>query len=218
MTTQKTNEGNVVESGVVAGNTYDKYGSANPVARFLMSRFLHGVNSMISSVKPENIHEIGCGEGHLSRILCQYNVPIQASDFSTKIIDIAQSETNRQQCSINWKVASVYELTPEEDAAHLIVCCEVLEHLPDPQKALEILSGLASPYLVISVPREPLWRCLNLLRGKYIFDWGNTPGHLNHWNKKAFIRLVGHYFDIMRIESPLPWTILLCQRRPETQI
>ena len=81
MTTQKTNEGIVVESGVVAGNTYDKYGSANPVARFLMSKFLHGVNSMISSVKPENIHEIGCGEGHLSRIYVNTTYPFKPVTF-----------------------------------------------------------------------------------------------------------------------------------------
>lgn len=202
----------VVESGIVAGNTYDKYGTANPVARYLMQGFLDNVNSLIDSVQPKSIHEVGCGEGHLSRILCRYKVPIQASDFSTQIIDIARAQEQIEDCQINWKVASVYDLKAEEDSAHLVVCCEVLEHLPDPDSALEILHQLASPYLLISVPREPLWRCLNLMRGKYIGQGGNTPGHINHWGKKSFAEIISRYFEILTVRSPLPWTMILCQR------
>ena len=202
----------IVESGIVAGNTYDKYGSANPVARYLMNGFLENVNTLIESVQPDSIHEVGCGEGHLSRILCRHGVPIRASDFSTQIIDIARSLEPIEDCQIDWRVASVYELTPEMDTANLVVCCEVLEHLHDPDAALEILHGLASPYLLISVPREPLWRCLNLLRGKYIRQGGNTPGHLNHWGKKSFIAAIKRHFEILAVRSPLPWTIILCRR------
>jgi 2-polyprenyl-3-methyl-5-hydroxy-6-metoxy-1,4-benzoquinol methylase len=205
--------GAVVESGIVAGNTYDKYGTGNPVARYLMRRFLDSVNTLIESVKPDNIHEVGCGEGHLSRILCQYRVPIQASDFSSRIIDIARTQEQIDDCQINWKVASIYELTPEKDAAHLVVCCEVLEHLPDPDAALEILHRLASPYLLVSVPREPLWRCLNVLRGKYIAQGGNTPGHINHWGKHSFTGLISRYFEVLTVRSPLPWTMIMCRRR-----
>lgn len=203
----------VIESGVVAGNTYDKYGSANPVARYLMKGFLERLNTLIESVQPDSIHEVGCGEGHLSRILCRYQVPIRASDFSARIIDIARSQEHIEGCHITWKVAGISQLTPEEDAAHLVVCCEVLEHLPDPNDALEILQLLASPYLLVSVPREPLWRCLNLLRGKYIRQGGNTPGHINHWGKRSFIALIDHYFEILSVHSPLPWTMILCRRR-----
>ena len=39
-------------------------------------------------------------------------------------------------------------------------------------------------HLLVSVPREPLWRALNMLRGAYWRALGNTPGHLNHWSKR----------------------------------
>ena len=45
-------------------------------------------------------------------------------------------------------------------------------------------------HLLVSVPREPLWRGLNMARGAYIKDLGNTPGHLNHWSRKAFVELL----------------------------
>ena len=38
------------------------------------------------------------------------------------------------------------------------------------------------------MPREPLWRGLNMARGAYLKDLGNTPGHVNHWSKRSFHR------------------------------
>ncbi|WP_207642472.1 hypothetical protein, partial [Desulfosporosinus sp. I2] len=68
-------------------------------------------------------------------------------------------------------------------------------------------------HIILSVPREPLWRILNLARGKYIPDLGNTPGHIQHWSKKSFLRLVNRYFDVLEVKSPLPWTMVLCRIR-----
>ena len=67
--------------------------------------------------------------------------------------------------------------------------------------------------MIISVPREPIWRFLNLLRGKYIKDLGNTPGHLQHWSSDKFVDLVSNYFEIIEVKKPFPWTMLLCKAK-----
>ena len=67
---------------------------------------------------------------------------------------------------------------------------EVLEHLEDTEAAVNVLAQIATPYLVVSVPREPLWRILNLARGAYLKDLGNTPGHVQHWSTASFLRLL----------------------------
>ena len=59
-------------------------------------------------------------------------------------------------------------------------------------------------HLLVSVPREPLWRGLNMARGAYIKDLGNTPGHLNHWSRKAFVELLGRHGTVEEIRSPVP--------------
>ena len=94
--------------------------------------------------------------------------------------------------------------TPTRHAAELVVCCEVLEHLDDPERALEVLAGLARPWLIASVPREPLWRALNLARLSYVGALGNTPGHLNHWSKRGFERFLGERFEVVEVRSPHP--------------
>jgi hypothetical protein len=102
---------------------------------------------------------------------------------------------------------------PADDSAPLVLCCEVLEHLEFPERAVNVLADIADPYLIASVPREPLWRILNMLRGSYIKDFGNTPGHLNHWSRDGFLRILKKRFEILEIKSPLPWTMALCRAK-----
>jgi hypothetical protein len=59
------------------------------------------------------------------------------------------------------------------------------------------------------VPREPLWRALNLARGAYVRDLGDTPGHVNHWSRRAFTALLARHGEVVEARAPLPWTMLL---------
>ena len=49
---------------------------------------------------------------------------------------------------------------------------EVLEHVPDPEHTVAEMARVASGHLLVSVPREPLWRGLNMARGAYLKDLG----------------------------------------------
>ena len=56
---------------------------------------------------------------------------------------------------------------------------------PSPEATLAEMARVARRHLLVSVPREPLWRGLNMARGAYLRDLGNTPGHVNHWSKRG---------------------------------
>lgn len=210
------NEPLIIDDGVVTGNVYDKYGTRNPVARRLMRGFLGSVRELVQRSGAREAHEVGCGEGHLSIELAELGLRVRASDFSPKIIEVARA-TARQAgpvaAGIDLRVASLFDLEAPRDAAELIVCCEVLEHLEDPRAAVRRLATLARPHALFSVPREPLWRCLNMLRGRYLRDLGNTPGHLQWFSKSAFVALLAEHFEIVEVRSPLPWSMALVQRK-----
>ena len=91
----------------------------------------------------------------------------------------------------------------------LAAAIEVLEHVPDPERVLAEMTRVAAGHLLVSVPREPLWRALNVARGAYLRDLGNTPGHVNHWSKRSFVALLGGYGEVVELRSPFPWTMLL---------
>ena len=90
----------------------------------------------------------------------------------------------------------------------LVLAIEVLEHIPNPERALREIARVAKSDVVVSVPREPIWRIGNLARGRYITAMGNTPGHINHWGSNSFRRFVRTEFDVVSVRTPLPWTMV----------
>lgn len=210
------NDSLIIDDGIVAGNVYDKYGTRNPIARRLMQGFLGSVRELVAQSGAREAHEVGCGEGCLGVELAKLGLRVRGSDFSPKIIEVARATVTEGApagASIDLRVASIYDLEPPEDTAELIVCCEVLEHLEHPRRALSVLAPLAQPYGLFSAPREPLWRLLNLLRGRYLRDLGNTPGHLQWWSTRSFVRMLREHFDVVAVRTPLPWSMVLCRRR-----
>jgi SAM-dependent methyltransferase len=100
-----------------------------------------------------------------------------------------------------------------DDEFDLVAATEVLEHVGEPEQVLAEMARVAREHLIVSVPREPLWRALNLARGAYVRQLGNTPGHLNHWSRGAFVHLLGGYGQVVESRSPFPWTMLLVRVR-----
>ena len=204
--------GGINDGGVIAGNAYDKYGSGNPLVRRIMAGFYQSLDELLQLASPGSIHEVGCGEGFWVTNWLQRGFDARGSDFSSRVIELARA--NAAELGLPTDVftrKSIYELTPEYDTAELLVCCEVLEHLDDPIAGLKALQRVTTDHLILSVPREPLWRLLNVARGKYLTELGNTPGHLQHWSRAGFVGLVGEYFKVSQVRTPLPWTMLLCQ-------
>ena len=196
-----------------AGNYYDKYRTANPIARRLMRGFLDAFDALVERVPVSNALEIGCGEGELSIRLAQRGFRVRGCDISADIVEEARRRARAAQVEAAFWPQSIESIDVEAEAAPLVVCCEVLEHVDDPARAVDVLADLARPYLVASVPREPVWRILNMARGKYLGALGNTPGHVNHWGRGAFLQLMTRRFDVLQVRSPLPWTMVLCRRR-----
>jgi 2-polyprenyl-3-methyl-5-hydroxy-6-metoxy-1,4-benzoquinol methylase len=198
-------------SDMIVGNTYDKYNSQNPLARFLFRNFTRCVQTLVGPVPASQILEVGCGEGYLSELLCQWKpeAGVCGVDLSEKVFDARVRHLPR----VHFSVQSAYQLAFPSRSFDLVVGVEVLEHLAAPQNALAEIGRLTRRYVLLSVPREPLWRLLNMARLAYLKDLGNTPGHIQHWSSSAFVRLVGQHFRVLRVLSPLPWTMVLAERR-----
>jgi SAM-dependent methyltransferase len=197
----------------VGGNYYPKYTTRNPLARCLVAGFLEALDDLVRRTGARDIHEVGCGEGFLSTRLAASGVAVRGSDLSAAAVAAARQRAADLGAPIPFQVADLYGLDPERDGAELVVCCEVLEHLPDPGRALDILAGLGRPHVIASVPREPLWRLLNVARGKYWRELGNTPGHLQHWSSARFTAMLESRLELVEVRKPFPWTMALCRVR-----
>ena len=195
--------------GLIVGNIEDKSALRNPVARALVRGFDNAITALVGQVAPRDIHEIGCGGGRLTALLAaQCAGSVRGTDLTADLFPpAAQTPPN-----VTFSTRSIYALDPAEDSADLLVCCEVLEHLERPDDALAAIRRLQSRAVLLSVPREPIWRVLNVMRGKYLGALGNTPGHLNHWSTRAFTDLLRlHHFEVLAVRRPLPWTMVLAR-------
>jgi 2-polyprenyl-3-methyl-5-hydroxy-6-metoxy-1,4-benzoquinol methylase len=199
---------------VAGGNVYDKYGTSNPIERRLVGGFISRLLALAERTGASDVHEVGCGEGELARRLAARGLRVRGTDASPEVIAEARRRAEVAALDVEFRAAAVEELDPARDAAELVLCCEVLEHLPDPNAGIAMVARLANPWAIVSVPREPLWRALNVARLKYLGDLGNTPGHLNHWSRRGFIEFLGARLEVIEVSSPLPWTMALCRSRP----
>lgn len=197
-----------IENDLVIGNVEDKANLKNPIGARLVENFDKTLFELIESVQPKSIHEVGCGEGRLTLKLANlYGCNVRGTEISESLVSALKThETDR----LKFEAKSIYELEEPKDHADLVVCCEVMEHLDDPSRALEVLRSLGARKYIFSVPREPIWRALNMLRLKYLRDFGNTPGHLQHWSSNGFAKfLTSKGFEVERVERPLPWTMVV---------
>ncbi|HEX6112421.1 MAG TPA: methyltransferase domain-containing protein [Geminicoccaceae bacterium] len=201
------------DPAVAGGNHYPKYTARNPIARRLVDGFMLALADLARRSGARQVHEVGCGEGFLSTMLAQDGLAVRGSDISPSAVAIARRRAAELGLPASFRVADLHDLSPPVDGAELVVCCEVLEHLAEPARALTLLARLAQPHLVVSVPREPLWRLLNMARARYWAALGNTPGHLQHWSARGFLALLESHVEVCEVRTPLPWTMALCRRR-----
>jgi len=195
--------------GIVLGNTYDKYGSRNPVTRFLMAGFNRNVDDLLVSTSPESVLDIGCGEGVVTQRWARAIAPARV--VGVDLDDPAIAAEWRKHAAPNLEyVAHPAQALPFADGEFdLATAIEVLEHVPDPRATLAEMARCARHHLLVSVPHEPLWRALNIARGAYWRELGNTPGHVNHFSKKAIVTLCAEHGDVIETRMPFPWTMVL---------
>jgi len=189
-----------------------EYDSNNIVTKMLISRFYKKIRLIIEEIKPniKKILEIGCGAGESSLRIIKMIPEIQydATEYDMRYIE----EIKKRNIPLNVCQENVYEIKHADNSYDCIIMLEVLEHLEYIEKAITELFRVSRKYIIISVPNEPIWRISNFLRGKYLLNLGNTPGHINHFNEKKLKKIILPFTKKITFYKSFPWIILLAEK------
>ena len=198
-----------VTEAVPTGNIYDKYGSTNPVVRRLMAGFDGTLDELWQRADPRSALDVGCGEGVLTERFARRLETGHVVGVDLEDPKLREEWSRRARPNLEFRTYKGPELPFGSGEFDVACAIEVLEHVPDPERTLAEMVRVARRHVLVSVPREPLWRGLNMARGAYLRRLGNTPGHVNHWSKRAFVAFAGQHGRIEEVRSPFPWTMLL---------
>tara|TARA_Y100001958_G_C21113707_1_gene459884 strand:- start:183 stop:833 length:651 start_codon:yes stop_codon:yes gene_type:complete len=197
------------------GNFYNKYASNNFIEKFIINNYFKNLLDICKKNSITNFIDLGCGEGKWLYEFSKKGFDCVGIDHSDEVIKLAKK--NLGEINIDIFKCSLYENNFHEKINSIILktgiknifFLEVLEHLTDPSKILSNLKKVKFERMIITVPNEPLWRFLNCCRLKYLKDFGNTPGHINHFSNNKIKNLLRENFTIIDIKLPLPFLMYL---------
>ena len=129
---------------------------------------------------PRSVVDVGCGAGNLLQEVVEKAAPSRVVG-----IDYAAAGVRRAQKLVpsgEFHAQSLYDVRLPE-TFDLVLCTEVLEHLSDPDAAMDVLTRLcaASGTILITVPdgAEDEWE-----------------GHLNFWSEEELYGFLRRYGDV----------------------
>jgi SAM-dependent methyltransferase len=149
--------------------------------------------------------DVGCGEGVLT---AEWAAALPAA----RVLGVDVEDPGCPPAPAFAVVEPVPPLPFADDEFDLVCAVESLEHMDDPGGALAEMARCTRGHLLVSVPREPLWRALNIARGAHLRRLGDTPGHAHHFTARALRALLRPHGRIVAEASPLPWTMALVRR------
>jgi SAM-dependent methyltransferase len=193
-----------------AGQDAAKYGSTNPVVRRLLDRWTATIRELVGPLKG-TVVDVGVGEGLcLERI-----VGAEPPDLLVGVeyrLDKARVASDLPGIpTLDVTVGDAGMLPFPDRAADLVLCIEVLEHLPAVAPAVAELARITGDRCVVSVPWEPWFRLGNMGRGKNVGRLGNDPEHLHAFTPKRLRRTLQQSFTEVRVVPVFPWLVAECR-------
>jgi 2-polyprenyl-3-methyl-5-hydroxy-6-metoxy-1,4-benzoquinol methylase len=181
--------------------------SKNPIIRILEKMRLKKIVGLARINSGEKILDLGCGEGWLISLLPD-TVSVAGIDISQTAIDKAK-EVLRNRKNTSLGLGNAYKVNYPEKYFDKIICSEVLEHAPEPQKIMTEIHRLLKDggSAVISIPDEKriqkimatvqflgLEKLLHAARKQKEYEW-----HLHSADKNFIYEVSNRLFKINKL-------------------
>lgn len=122
--------------------------------RYADIKRLNFIEQTLKARLPEGaeVLDVGCGNGVISRKLGELGFTVRGIDVSDKAIEKAR-QLNKWP-KVNFEVKSAEQLAADGQRYHAVICSEVLEHLNEPSRLLNVIHQILTDdgVLIATVP------------------------------------------------------------------
>ena len=165
-------------------NSYSGVIARNNFTYWYILQTLH--QPLLKRLKTFTVLDVGCGVGTLGLYVAQLCKSVVGIDISERAIGIAKQAkqfTNSNNLTFKQTLLKQFENTFD-----LILCTEVIEHVPNPQQFVELLVKNLQPkgWLLLSTPNRDNW----LTRIGYYRKFDQEVGHLRRYSVLEITRLL----------------------------
>lgn len=117
---------------------HQKSFESSPAHRDDNSPWYRIVREFMEPVAGKRILEVACGRGGFASFLASKGAIMFGADFSRVALNIArQRESGNRAAVVALAQADAQQLPYADESFDIIVSCETIEHLPDPQQGLK---------------------------------------------------------------------------------
>lgn len=177
---------------------YDQYWRARGM-HHVMDRFPIIARHLSSS---ESLLDVGCGEGAgLEYLQRASGVKGRGIDISPVAIEMARAR------GLDVAIADITKPGFAIDGVYdTVLISEVLEHLPEPERVIRLVSAHVTKRLILTFPNIGyLPHRLRLLFGRFPVQWGWHPGeHLRFWTLSDYfwwLEQLGYEIDAVQASN-----------------
>ena len=201
----------VSADGIVTGNTYDKYGSANPLVRRLMAGFERDAGRAVRRA-PSRAR---CWTSAAARACSCSAGPAQPA--AARVVGIDLEEESIQA---GWAEHQAPNLEYRTMAAERPAVRRRRVRPGDRDRGARARARprahacrdgalRRAPPARVGPARAAVAHAEHGARRLLVGSSATRPGHLNHWSKRSFVRLLARHGEVVETRSPFPWTMLL---------
>jgi 2-polyprenyl-6-hydroxyphenyl methylase / 3-demethylubiquinone-9 3-methyltransferase len=157
------------------------------------------IEQLAGGLKGKQVLDVGCGGGILSESMARSGAEVTGIDLGKGALQVARLHLLESGLEVRYERIAVERLA-EERPGHfdLVVCMEMLEHVPDPASVIRACALLARPggHVVFStINRNPKAYAFAILGAEYLlrllpvgthdYDRFITPAELGRWVRQA---------------------------------
>lgn len=109
-------------------------------------------NEMLNEdIKGRKFLDAGCGTGLFSKVACDRGADVYSMDLGENLLNEV-----KKKCNSNRVVGSILEIPFPDNTFDIVMSSEVIEHVPDPKKAIAELYRVLKPggIMVLTTPNK----------------------------------------------------------------